>query len=178
MQKVSKQSLAMIALSILLAISIALTFTFAALSATRTATGNITLSGDATVKWEQRGNELTKYNVSDDSITINLTEADFVFNADGSASLNGTAKGEFANVTVTIKNTAASNLNYKISTTSTDAKMTVTSTTFKSTINKSSGEIKKKLSDIVTDIEITDAEDADGLIFVITAAIGAAVDIA
>ncbi len=45
MQKVSKQSLAMIALSILLAISIALTMTFAALSQSRTATGTITFSG-------------------------------------------------------------------------------------------------------------------------------------
>lgn len=45
MQKVSKQSLAMIALSILLAISIALTFTFAALNPTRTAKGTIIFSG-------------------------------------------------------------------------------------------------------------------------------------
>ena len=44
MQKVSKQSLAMIALSILLAISIALTFTFAALQDSKTATGTITFS--------------------------------------------------------------------------------------------------------------------------------------
>ena len=46
MQKVSKQSLAMLALSILLAISIALTFTFAALSSTKTATGTITFTGE------------------------------------------------------------------------------------------------------------------------------------
>ena len=46
MQKVSKQSLAMIALSILLAISIALTFTFAAIAGkTDKATGTITFSG-------------------------------------------------------------------------------------------------------------------------------------
>jgi len=45
MQKVSKQSLAMLALSILLAISIALTFTFAALTNTKTAEGTITFSG-------------------------------------------------------------------------------------------------------------------------------------
>ena len=51
MQKVSKQSLAMIALSILLAISIALTFTFAALSASKTATGTITFSGNVTVTY-------------------------------------------------------------------------------------------------------------------------------
>ena len=44
MQKVSKQSLAMIALSILLAISIALTFTFAVLSDKQGAVGTITFS--------------------------------------------------------------------------------------------------------------------------------------
>ncbi len=49
MQKVSKQSLAMIALSILLAISIALTFTFAALSDKKTATGTITFSGNVAI---------------------------------------------------------------------------------------------------------------------------------
>ena len=178
MQKVSKQSLAMIALSILLAISIALTFTFAALSATGTATGNITFGGDATVKWTQRGNELDKYAVSDGSITITLTEADFDFKPDGSASLSGTTKGEFGNVTVTIENTAASNLNYKISKSSIDNKMTVSSTTFSSTIMKSSGAINKTLSEIVTDIEITNAEDAKELRFVITAEIGAAVEVA
>ena len=46
MQKVSKQSLAMLALSILLAISIALTLTFAALNTSKTATGTITFSGE------------------------------------------------------------------------------------------------------------------------------------
>ena len=52
MQKVSKQSLAMIALSILLAISIALTFTFAGLSANKTAKGTITFSGNVTVAYD------------------------------------------------------------------------------------------------------------------------------
>ena len=51
MQKVSKQSLAMIALSILLAISIALTFTFAALSSSSKATGTVTFSGNVSVKY-------------------------------------------------------------------------------------------------------------------------------
>ncbi len=52
MQKVSKQSLAMLALSILLAISIALTFTFAALTAQRTATGSITFSGNVAITYD------------------------------------------------------------------------------------------------------------------------------
>ena len=49
MQKVSKQSLAMIALSILLAISIALTFTFALTGIRNTATGTITFTGNASI---------------------------------------------------------------------------------------------------------------------------------
>ena len=62
MQKVSKQSLAMIALSILLAISIALTFTFAALAKTKTATGTITFSGDTGIVYSglaENATELT-----------------------------------------------------------------------------------------------------------------------
>ena len=50
MQKVSKQSLAMIALSILLAISIALTFTFAAMNDTKTVNGTITFSGNVAIQ--------------------------------------------------------------------------------------------------------------------------------
>ena len=49
MQKVSKQSLAMLALSILLAISIALTFTFAGLTAQKTASGEITFQGNVAI---------------------------------------------------------------------------------------------------------------------------------
>ncbi len=52
MQKVSKQSLAMLALSILLAISIALTFTFAALTDSKKATGTITFSGNVALEME------------------------------------------------------------------------------------------------------------------------------
>ncbi len=51
MQKVSKQSLAMIALSILLAISIALTMTFAALQSSKTANGTISFSGDVAIEF-------------------------------------------------------------------------------------------------------------------------------
>ena len=70
MQKVSKQSLAMLALSILLAISIALTFTFAALSDSKTATGTVTFS---------KGFTLTSTGFSgsgSDTFTITPTIAD------------------------------------------------------------------------------------------------------
>ena len=45
MQKISRKSLAVVALSVLLAISMALTFTFAALGASAKATGTITFQG-------------------------------------------------------------------------------------------------------------------------------------
>ena len=67
MQKVSKQSLAMLALSILLAISIALTFTFAATNTSKTATGTISFNN---------GIAMVFYNdaaVVDDDITFDIT---------------------------------------------------------------------------------------------------------
>ena len=58
MQKVSKQSLAMIALSILLAISIALTFTFALTAAKqKQANGTITFGGEVAILMIGYGNE-------------------------------------------------------------------------------------------------------------------------
>ena len=65
MQKVSKQSLAMLALSILLAISIALTLTFAALSQQKTATGTITFDGNVAL-------ELTGFEGGPDSFTFTI----------------------------------------------------------------------------------------------------------
>ncbi len=49
MQKISRKSLAVVALSVLLAISMALTFTFAALKDSETATGTITFAGGFTL---------------------------------------------------------------------------------------------------------------------------------
>ena len=177
MQKVSKQSLAMIALSILLAISIALTFTFAGLSASNTASGTITFQGDATVVWSYTGEIVGKYEQKDGSITVKLSEADFDLLADGSASLKDTTKREFEYVSVSITNTANSNLKYKISKTSTDTGMTVTCDTFKGAIEYTTGAVGKTLSQIITDIKVTNAEAAKDLTFEITAAVGANVNI-
>ena len=69
MQKVSKQSLAMLALSILLAISIALTFTFAAASTTKTATGTITFNGEFGLIYDG----LTNNDVNDIAFTITFS---------------------------------------------------------------------------------------------------------
>ena len=88
MQKVSKQSLAMIALSILLAISIALTFTFAALQVKKTATGTITFSGNYAISMTGTDNdELT------DAWTFKGTIV-----PTGAITLNGTPTVKFTNI--------------------------------------------------------------------------------
>ena len=99
MQKVSKQSLAMIALSILLAISIALTFTFALLTDSKTATGTIQFSGSGSLSWSGfKG--MTE--ASSNNITFSLDESDYTISSDGeSATLTNdwwaSAKVTFAN---------------------------------------------------------------------------------
>ncbi len=131
MQKVSKQSLAMIALSILLAISIALTFTFAALSATKTATGTITLSGTVSVEWSYTGTGYVTID-SDDDASINLTDKDFDFNLKNNktvATLKNTVYSELSNLSVTIKNGASSSLVWAIGTAAdSESKITLTQT--------------------------------------------------
>ena len=71
MQKVSKQSLAMLALSILLAISIALTFTFAAAGDSKSATGTITFDSSLAITFYDDEGES-----SAESATFNVTVAD------------------------------------------------------------------------------------------------------
>ena len=99
MQKVSKQSLAMIALSILLAISIALTFTFALLTDSKTATGTIQFSGSGSLSWSGfKG--ITA--ASSENITFSLDESDYTVSPEGtSATLTNNwwadAKVTFAN---------------------------------------------------------------------------------
>ena len=94
MQKVSKQSLAMLALSILLAISIALTFTFAAFSSSRTAEGTITFDG---------GIGLIYTGITDnDSITFTI-----VFGAEGQPELKS-GSTNLADIDLALANTSKS----------------------------------------------------------------------
>ena len=85
MQKVSKQSLAMLALSILLAISIALTLTFAALSDSKTATGTITFSGDTFIAWSGG-------TVDDGNTTITLQQSNFTLTQQSDGTVDATLK--------------------------------------------------------------------------------------
>ena len=110
MQKVSKQSLAMIALSILLAISIALTFTFALFSDSRTATGKIQFSGSGSLSWSGfKG--MTE--ASSKNITFSLDESDYTISSDGtSATLTN---DWWANAKVTFANgSEKKNLYYRV----------------------------------------------------------------
>ena len=97
MQKVSKQSLAMLALSILLAISIALTFTFAALSDQRKATGSITFSGNVAITYDS--------SATDGTITLTADYVDSEFDiTDKEFGITGSD----AYVTIQVKVTDAS----------------------------------------------------------------------
>ena len=114
MQKVSKQSLAMIALSILLAISIALTFTFAALAKTKTATGTIQFSGD-------KGIVYTGLASGEDNLTFKVA-----YDADGAYTLSevntaATDKTSFGDIAIkmadnSLKGTVTAEIKYYVGT--------------------------------------------------------------
>ena len=107
MQKVSKQSLAMIALSILLAISIALTFTFALLTDSKTATGTIKFSGSGSLSWSGfKG--ITA--ASSENITFSLDESDYQISSDGSSA--GLKNNWWSNAKVTFANGSSKNTLY------------------------------------------------------------------
>ena len=106
MQKVSKQSLAMLALSILLAISIALTFTFAALSGSKKATGTITFSGGFSITTTGFTN-----NESDESRSFTVTPSIDALGNVTYAIDNGNSGAKW---TITNEDTASINLGVTI----------------------------------------------------------------
>ena len=189
MQKVSKQSLAMIALSILLAISIALTFTFAFASDSKKATGTITFSGSASVAWAaDKTLSTTKYEETTEGITINLTDADFDFKVSGEKTIatikTSVVSDEFSKVTVAIKNNASSSLTWKIEVAQdTDKKISLTEVTDLTKtgtldgVTENTGKEKVvKLSEIISSISVADVDafGATGVSFTITASIAPA----
>ena len=168
MQKVSKQSLAMIALSILLAISIALTFTFAALSDSKTAKGTITFSGEATVVW-------TGGTPNGGNTTFTLVNADFDVTSTG-ATLNDTGKAKLGGIKVTIKNTATTELDYSITMTAVSG-ATINFTEANGTLasnDANNGNVEKTLADLISSISFTTAQMADSVEFTVTASIAPA----
>ena len=172
MQKVSKQSLAMLALSILLAISIALTFTFAGLSDSKAATGTITFSGNATIAWASTNTDTEKYAVSNGAITINLTNADFDFTGNTATLKQDVINNEFSKVNVTITNGSTATLVYtiKMTTTLTGGNVTFAGVTDDTEITNDTA--SKTLDKLVTGITISDTTTFTSGSFAITAAIG------
>ncbi len=147
MQKVSKQSLAMIALSILLAISIALTFTFAALSGKSTAKGTITFSGNVTVQYDGSTTEngAIVFTVDYDGATVSTDNKKFTIS--GSPA--------YAQVTVTVANANGVTVKVKdpFNTSATEEELSA-SKTFKSTSTVNTAETAKTIAvdDIISAI--------------------------
>ena len=171
MQKVSKQSLAMIALSILLAISIALTFTFAALQESKTAKGTIKFEGDASVT-------LSGGDVAGNVMTFNLSNDDFTFDTRGGKTTAGVITSKLDAYTIQFSNSSTVELTWKIELASTNGKAVVTlaetglTGTLKATTAGTAvttGHIK--LSSVVASIEIADADNFEDETFEIKAEI-------
>ena len=108
MQKTSKQGLAILALSILLAISFALTITFASFRVIESATGTVTFTGDVSVAWTDNGSGLTFVGTGDAGCSFTLNETHFQYDAEMStATLNQTARDALAKIQVTFTNNSA-----------------------------------------------------------------------
>ena len=122
MQKqVSKQSLAVLALSILLAISMALTATFAAFKSTGSATGTITFTESGITLTMAVGEDNSVATISGNAVTVTLDASDFVVTADGKMYLTATAIADLAKITYAVDYTEGSNVaGYKITVTEQD----------------------------------------------------------
>ena len=102
MQKVSKQSLAMLALSILLAISIALTFTFAGLYDSKTAKGTITFSGSVGLIMQYNGSNF----VAGDGTSGNPYTFEIAMAAEDASAGKTKIESELAKVTFKLSDTS------------------------------------------------------------------------
>ena len=118
MQKqVSKQSLAMVALSILLAISIALTFTFAAFSTSKTVTSTVTFTAPSLSITLELPTEHTHAVLDTESgnITVTLEQTDFTIDGNGIMTIKEAVETEIAAISFSIVSTVANAYAYSIS---------------------------------------------------------------
>ena len=162
MQKVSKQSLAMLALSILLAISIALTFTFAALAAQeKTATGTITFEGGLSIAFS--GFDQTTetagitFGGNADAITVEFKQGAFELSGENFV-LSEAAKTQLAKGVVTI--TSAVDKKFTWTAVIDDASLTNADITEGTLTGTSSygADATTTLAAIISDITISGAE--------------------
>ena len=182
MQKVSKQSLAMIALSILLAISIALTVTFAATQVSKKATGSITFTGNYSIAWE--GGTPTDSDTSGNGMKFTLSETMFNISANSDptkldAALNKTTgQTTLEGLKVTFTNATAQNATYTINFAQTSSDTGTVSCELAEavatdvTVNANST-AEVSLYDLIESFSITGATGAE-VTFTLTATIGPA----
>ena len=182
MQKVSKQSLAMIALSILLAISIALTFTFAAVAnVSKTATGTLTFSGKYSIVWAGGGDVSIDSDNAGNGMTFTLDETWFkdttaVGDTTITASLDRTTHEQALKaLTVTFTNTTATasmaHVSYKQTSEGTgtcDCQLSAGAKKIEIGANSSA---TQSLYDIISTLSVKNATGA-ALTFTLTATIG------
>ena len=164
MQKVSKQSLAMLALSILLAISIALTFTFASLTAQKTASGEITFQGDVAITLGSAFSSDKLSITTTGSGLLSIPDTATIGLADGSVAAHmkitvGAPEGTNAGaVTISSKDSVASGWQKATS-----------DTIYVTTTNKIQANGSVKLSDLIQiNVDLDELKDATPVTFEIT----------
>ena len=168
MQKISRKSLAVVALSVLLAISMALTFTFAALNAEqRTATGTITFAGGLTITLAPgegvNGTNGITIASSGQDLTITITDAAFEYSTDKFV-LTAAAKADLAKATVTITSATEKTFYWDAALTDTAGETSTVKAGAEIGNDKEStdgAEVSKTLADFISDIEITGAVSTD-----------------
>ena len=176
MQKVSKQSLAMLALSILLAISIALTFTFAAVtSQSKTATGTITFDGQYSVAWNAEVEGIVT-EVTGGNVKFTLDQATY-FDLDTSganvkATLKADKLADLAAISVLFSNASGTTATYSFTNTGDGVNLTYQTTYASATkTDLVAGKTAKlTLNQIISSIEVPSVA-AESYEFVITATI-------
>ena len=164
MQKVSKQSLAMLALSILLAISIALTFTFAAFSAAdKTATGTITFTGSLAITLApgegQGTNAVNGVKITngtgEGNIVVEFTNNAFKFDGTNFV-LTADAIAELAKATVKVTN--SNNSAYTLTVTKGEEAGDNLMVLANASVKSSNGAaINMNLDDFISEITLTDS---------------------
>jgi len=177
-KKVSKQSLAVLLLSILLAISMGLTATFAAFSATNTAKGYITFAGGLTITFTgiTTANGVSAALVGGagddkDQLKISFTETAFEANSDGNFQLTAAALAEVAKIKVTITSGVEKKVYYKSQCEAEESDaFTISATDLDSNYTAASGAMSKDITfdaifDEVTDVLVEDTISSETLAF-------------
>ena len=162
MQKVSKQKLAILTLTILLAISIALTISFASLRTSEEVNGSITFTGGLSIAISAgtNGNGII-FTPQENGLSISFAEEAFAYNGE-QAVLSEQAQATLATANVSINSSADKMFYYKVEITqpsNLNAQVTMSNIGQTSTPvnlqNGTAGSVSNSLSTYIEDIVIT-----------------------